>query len=58
MQIGNERAMPGRRASIMTKIEREPIMRKTVEDIKELTKSWATGGTLGQMLANRPEADQ
>ena len=58
LQIDNERAMPGRRFDIMTKTDREPILERTIEEIKDLSSKWSTGGTLGQMLANRPESDQ
>lgn len=58
LEIDNERAMPGRRFDIMTKTDREPILERTIEEIKDLSSKWSTGGTLGQMLANRPESDQ
>lgn len=51
-------AMPGIRASIMTKHDRLPILKSNIEDIKELSKGFWTSGTLGQALGPFAHTDQ
>ena len=53
----NIKAMPARRGDIMTKIEREPILRETIEKVKELGEGFFGSGTPGQLAANFSESD-
>jgi hypothetical protein len=46
----NVEMMPARRNAIIVKIEREPILKKTIEEIKRLSKGWTTSGLPGQLF--------
>jgi len=51
-------AMPGRRARIMSQINRLPILRKNIADAKKLAGGWFTSGLPGQLLAPFGFSDQ
>lgn len=53
-----EEAMPGIRSGIMTKSDRLPILKKNIEDIKELSEGFFTSGALGQVLSPSASSDQ
>jgi hypothetical protein len=58
LESKREEAMPGIRSGIMTKIDRLPILRKNIDEMKELSEGFFTSGIVGQALSPFANTDQ
>lgn len=50
--------MPGIRKGIVTKMDRLPILKRTVDEVKALSEGWLTSGVPGQIMAGISSSDQ
>ena len=58
LDVKNKAMMPSRRAAIVTKIARLPVLKKIMGEIKELSKGMMTSGVTGQVMSNIANSDQ
>ncbi len=59
LDIKNEAAQPSRRNAILSRIERAPLLKKSIDLVLAYTKDgWMTSGTLGQIAAFSSDSDQ